>query len=99
VEVYAAHLACVGSDADARTSILEFLGWEEPDEDRFAQDVRIVLASAEFSKELTTAVMWLNDRGLDIRCVRLKPHPRQLPRADQRLRTTSEVREQTARKE
>jgi hypothetical protein len=33
-----------------------------------------VLASADFSKELTTAVMWLNDRGLDIRCVRLKPY-------------------------
>jgi hypothetical protein len=39
-----------------------------------AQEVRIVLASAEFSKELTTAVMWLNDHGLDIRCVRLKPY-------------------------
>src|SRR4051812_40227804 len=45
-----------------------------PDEDRFAQDVRIVLASAEFSRELTTAVMWLNERDLDIRCVRLKPY-------------------------
>lgn len=40
----------------------------------FAQDVRIVLASAEFSRELTTAIMWLNERQLDIRCVRLKPY-------------------------
>ena len=38
---------------------------------RFAQEVRIVLVSAEFSKELTTSVMWLNDFGLDIRCVRI----------------------------
>jgi hypothetical protein len=53
---------------------LEFLELEEPDEEEFAQDVRIVLASAEFSKELTTAVIWLNDHGLDIRCVRLKPY-------------------------
>jgi hypothetical protein len=30
--------------------------------------------SAEFSKELTTAVMWLNDRELVIRCVRVKPY-------------------------
>jgi hypothetical protein len=36
--------------------------------------VRIALASAEFSKELTTAVMWLNDHGLDIRCVRMRPY-------------------------
>jgi hypothetical protein len=49
------------------------LGWEEPNEDEFAQDVRIVLVSAEFSKELTTAVMWLNDRDLAIQCVRVKP--------------------------
>lgn len=58
----------------ARDKILEFLGWEEPREDDFATDVRIVLVSAEFSKELTTAVMWLNERELDIRCVRMKPY-------------------------
>lgn len=60
--------------ADAQARILEFLDWPEPNEDRFAQDVRIVLASAEFSKELTTAVLWLNQRDLDIRCVRLRPY-------------------------
>ena len=32
------------------------------------------MASAEFSKELTTSVMWLNDFGLDIRCVRMHPY-------------------------
>ena len=40
---------------------------------------RIILASENFSKELTTCVMWLNDswlssEKLDIKCVRLKPH-------------------------
>lgn len=58
----------------AQARLLEFLRWDEPDEERFAQDVRIVLASAEFSKELTTAVLWLNQRDLDIRCVRLRPY-------------------------
>ena len=61
-------------DDTARSAILEFLGWAAPDEDQLAQDVRIVLASANFGKELTTAVLWLNERGIDIRCVRLKPH-------------------------
>jgi hypothetical protein len=74
VDIYTIYLKRVGKDIDARTSILDFLGWEGPDEDGFAQDVCIVLASAEFSEELTTAVMWLNDHGLDIRCVRMRPY-------------------------
>lgn len=61
-------------DTDARTELLTFLGWDEPDHDQFAQDVKIVLASAEFSLELTTAVLWLNQYDLDIRCVRLQPY-------------------------
>jgi hypothetical protein len=76
VEIYGDYLEKMGSDDVPRESILEFLGWDEEgiDEDQFAQDVRIVLASAEFSKELTTAVMWLNDRDIDIKCIRLKPY-------------------------
>lgn len=58
----------------AQAGILEFLHWDTPKEDEFGIDVRIILASADFSKELTTAVMWLNDQELDIRCVRLKPY-------------------------
>jgi hypothetical protein len=74
VDVYSSFLKRTGTQVDARASILEFLDWEEPDEVLFAQDVRIILVSAEFSKELTTAVMWLNERSLDIRCVRIKPY-------------------------
>ncbi len=74
VEVYADYMRRIGEEIDARTSILEFLAWEEADEDLFGRDVRIVLASAEFSKELTTAVIWLNEHGLDIRCVRMQPY-------------------------
>lgn len=74
VEVYGEYLKRIGSSIEPRTSILTFLGRDDPNEDSFAQDVRIVLASAEFSKELTTTVLWLNDRGLDVRCVRIKPY-------------------------
>jgi hypothetical protein len=74
VDVYSAYLQGIGDKRDARASILEFLDWKEPDEDAFAQDVRIVLVAAEFSKELTTAVMWLNEHDLDIRCIRVKPY-------------------------
>jgi hypothetical protein len=73
-EIYQKYLDSVGSETNAETALLDFLGWEEPQEDDFASDVRIVLVSANFSKELTTSVMWLNERNLDIRCVRLIPY-------------------------
>lgn len=74
MEVYADYLEGLGSDLDARSSLLEFLDWTEPNDDLFNKDVRIVLVSAEFSKELTTAVLWLIDRDIDIRCIRIKPY-------------------------
>lgn len=62
------------SDFDAETKLCEFFGWDTPQEDDFAQNVRIILASANFSKEITTSVLWLNERELDISCVRLSLH-------------------------
>ena len=59
---------------EAKAEILSFLGWDDVSEDQFGLDTRIILAAADFSKELTTAVMWLTERGIDIRCVRLKPY-------------------------
>ncbi len=50
------------------------MGWDEPREDEFAAEIAIVLASAEFSKELTTAVIWLADHDIDIRCIKLRPY-------------------------
>ncbi|MBV6397249.1 MAG: hypothetical protein HFACDABA_02857 [Anaerolineales bacterium] len=73
-EVYADYLSKSGNGEDAERTLLDFLEWEDNDDENFAQDVRIVLVSAEFSRELTTSVLWLNDRGLDIRCVRIKPY-------------------------
>lgn len=74
-DVFGRYLEKAGKEGeDPRATMLEFLGWEEPDDDQFAQDVRIVLASAEFSRELTTAVLWLIEHDVDIRCVRLKPY-------------------------
>jgi hypothetical protein len=74
VEAFAHHLREIHSTDDARERLLGFLGWTDSDDDLFAQDVRIILVSADFSKEVTTSVLWLNDHGLDIRCVRLKPY-------------------------
>ena len=74
VQIYEEFLRKTQQTKNARQDLLAFLEWQEPHEDQFARDVRIVLAAAEFSPELTTSVLWLNERDLDIRCVRLKPY-------------------------
>lgn len=74
VEVFDRYLKNRGRNEDAEQALLEHLGWEELDDENFGQDVRIVLVSADFSRELTTAVMWLNEKELDIRCVRVLPY-------------------------
>lgn len=73
-EIFGRYLHNRNRHDDPTQSLLDFLGWATPDEQAFGEDVRIVLASADFSKELTTSVLWLNERDLDIRCVRLRPH-------------------------
>jgi len=77
VEIYQKYLMSIDSEDNAEGKLLEFLGWEEQQEDDFALDVRIILVSSNFSKELTTSVMWLNERNLNIRCVRLIPYRHQ----------------------
>lgn len=74
VDVHGQFLMKLGINEDPQTRILAFLGWNEARADAFAQDVRIVLASADFSKEVTTAVLWLNERDIDIRCLRMVPY-------------------------
>lgn len=73
VDVYAQQLTGEQATIKAREEILEFLGWES-EEGAFNSDVRIILVSAEFSVEITTAVLWLNKRDLDITCIRIKPY-------------------------
>lgn len=75
VEAHQKYLKQIADNPDeAKRRILDFLGWDEPREDLFGRQVRIVLVSADFSRELTTAVLWLNNHDLDITCVRLRPH-------------------------
>ena len=65
-----------GEDAHRRaeSAILTFLDFDSPAEAELSDEVKILLVSADFSIELTTAVLWLNKRGLDITCIRLKPY-------------------------
>lgn len=44
------------------------------DESGFAEDVKTILVSQDFSAELTTSVLWLNARDLDITCIKIQPY-------------------------
>lgn len=77
VKAYENYLGKRGLELDAESTLLEFLAWESSDEEEFGVDVRILLVSSNFSKELTTAVIWLLEREIDICCVRLVPFKRE----------------------
>lgn len=75
IDIHARFLAKSGlQSGEAEARILKFLGWNEPDEDSFASDVRILLVSEDFGIELTTTVLWLRESDIDIRCIRMRPY-------------------------
>jgi hypothetical protein len=75
VEIHADYLAQTGGKGEeAQNRLLDFLGLDEPNEETFAADVRIILVSEDFGKELTSAVLWLREHEIDVSCVRLKPY-------------------------
>jgi hypothetical protein len=78
LRVFSAHCAKHrgAEEFDPRAELLAFLDSSDDDENPvLSSDVRIVLVSADFGREITTAVLWLNGfDGMDIRCVRLVPY-------------------------
>lgn len=73
VDAFGVYLHRRGRGEDAREQLRAFLGWADEGR-RFAPNVRLVLVAPGFSKELTTTVLWLRDREIDVRCVRVRPH-------------------------
>ena len=75
VEAHRAYLEQRGILEDAEERLRTALGVESLDDANVkSRQPRILLASADFSRELTTSVLWLNDTGGDIRCLRLQPY-------------------------
>jgi len=74
VDTHGRYLAKCNRPQNARDSMIQFLGWEDKEDCALGEDVRIILVAADFSKEITTTVLWLNERDLDIRCIRLRPY-------------------------
>ena len=73
IEAHRVYLSKRGIDEDARERVLGHLeATDESESDVHTDRPRIILASAGFSTELTTSVLWLRDGGMDLSCVKLQ---------------------------
>jgi len=75
VSAFEAYLAKRERSDDALFTIANHLGVQDVNAvEIVSSNPRIILVSATFSSELTTSVLWLNEQGLDIVCVRVVPY-------------------------
>ena len=74
VRAHEAYMTARSLSGQATQRLLEFLGVGSPDEVSISKVPRILLLSRDFSLEVTTTVLWLVERGLDIKCLQIKPY-------------------------
>ncbi|RCR71273.1 hypothetical protein [Larkinella punicea] len=65
---------CHDIDSDSALEQLREFVTEKESFEELSDKPRIILCSEGFSTELTTTVLWLNQHGMDISCVSIKPH-------------------------
>ncbi len=73
-EYYQQYLYSNNIEENAKEKILEFIDLDETEITEFGKDIRIILASSNFGKELTTTALWLRDKAVDIKCIRITPY-------------------------
>ena len=74
VEAHQDYLSSRKIAEESRTRLLSFLEKEPDDDVEIGSKPRVILVAQGFSTELTTAVIWLIDQGLDIKCVQASPY-------------------------
>jgi hypothetical protein len=74
LEAFESFLIHEGQDgSEARAKLTEWL--DDGEEAELGREVRIILASADFGREITTTALWLNEvYDTDIRCVKIAPY-------------------------
>ena len=73
IHAHQGYIDARGIEGDADSRIRGHLEMYDDNVRITTSNPRIILASANFSTELTTSVLWLNQVGLDIACIRLQP--------------------------
>ena len=74
IDAHGEYLRRQDSDEDAEQHLLGHLSSDDAETRISTSSPRIILVSADFSRELTTSVLWLNQAGLDITCIKLQPY-------------------------
>ena len=74
IDAHQGYMDIRGIEGEAESRIRDHLGAYEDQISISTRNPRIILASANFSTELTTSVLWLSDIGLNITCVKLQPY-------------------------
>ncbi|NOJ92525.1 hypothetical protein HMI51_06225 [Corallococcus coralloides] len=74
VRVHEDYLQQQGSDQSARARIAAFLNTSPEEPAELSNSPRIILVSQDFSREVTTTVLWLVERGLDLTCIQVLPY-------------------------
>jgi hypothetical protein len=74
VRAHEAFMARQNIEGNARERFSEFLGTAIEAPVELTTVPRILLVSHDFSLEITTTVLWLVERGIDIKCLRLQPY-------------------------
>jgi len=71
-EIFTYYAQYLESDTDeAQLSIEEFIDVEL---ERLNKSQQIILVAREFHPDVVSAVLWLRDNGVEIKCVRLRPY-------------------------
>ncbi|MFG5858988.1 endonuclease NucS [Dysgonomonas sp. Shenzhen-Wh21] len=75
INTYSKYLEKQGKDGSgAQKGINDFLNYNEEKDFEFAKDIRIILVNNHYSKELTSSVLWLRKKGIDIKCIQFTPY-------------------------
>ena len=74
VKAHKSYLEGLGREEDAQQRIFNFPRMGRLETRLFRQRRKNNSSFAEFSREVTTSVLWLNDKEIDIRCVKIAPY-------------------------
>ena len=74
VEIFQKYLEKNQREGQAEEILLKHLDWSDESDGEIGQTTRLVLVSADFNQEITTTVLWLNEQGLDISCIRMQSY-------------------------
>ena len=74
ITIYQQYLNSEGIDGDAEQLIREGLDFEDGELLLNGDDQRLVFIAHKFRKEVTSTVLWLIDRGVQIRCYKAVPY-------------------------